>query len=78
MGRTLNHLMAITGIDSGNPSDLTAFHVKQKMKYRMMPNSEVWRVSLCLELLEARDGEISVDGFTVDEREEILRSVCSD
>ena len=59
--------MAITGIRSDNPSDLTAPHVKKNMNHMMLPHDQVWKVSICQELLEARKEEILIDGFTMEE-----------
>ena len=77
LGRTLNSLMTIVGIDSGNPNDLTADVVKKRMRYSLVPEIEVWRVSLGHEILSARVGCLLVDGFSYEELDEILSYACT-
>ena len=76
MGQTLFKLMSLIGIKSGDPSDLTANQVKKNLKYAELPVDEAWRVPLCQELIEFRTGGVSLEGFTSDEVEDILRGAC--
>ena len=47
--------------------------VKVKVRYREIPDDEIWKIGFCRELLNLRiDDDIQVDGFAADELEEIL------
>ena len=50
--------------------------VKSKLKYRVLPDGENWRVPLGLELMAVQDDRNSLPGFTDVEIETILRYVC--
>ena len=69
--------MYLTGICSGDPSDLTASHIKRSMVYSSVPDDETWRVPLCRELLDLRSEDILLPGFSIEEKEDILAYVCS-
>ena len=77
MGQTLHKLMSLTGIYSGDPSELTASHIKRSMTYSSVPDNEAWRVPLCLELLNLRSEDMLLPGFSIEEQEDILAYVCS-
>ena len=62
----------------------TEFHklkpglVKMKVKYRPNAADQDWKVELCKELLNLRDGNgIELPGFSAEEQKEILDHVCA-
>ena len=76
LGRTLARLAADTGLRMDELSKLTANLVKRKLPYWPLPDAEKWRIPLCKELLALRADELFLDGFSADEREEILKYAC--
>ena len=54
--------------------NLTPKLVKEKVRYKAVPDNEVWRVSVARELLKQRNSDIEVPGFT--ELDEILTYIC--
>ena len=56
--------------------DLTASHIKRYLKYTNIPIGEEWRVCLVRELIDVRDGQLDVQGFSRGEIEALLETVC--
>ena len=75
LGRTLQKIMTLTG--AARIDELTLSLVKKKLAYAKVPKEEAWRVPFCHELLEVRTGHSVIVGFTEDECEEILNSICT-
>ena len=50
--------------------------VKNKLKYSVIPESEVWRVDMMTELLQLRKDSLSLSGFTPEEIKYLLDFVC--
>ena len=51
--------------------------VKDKVRYRVIPDDETWRIDMCKELMNLRrNDDIQVVGFTTDELEELLTFLC--
>ena len=76
LGKTLNKLALMTGLDGSYLAKLTASYVKKNMKYAQVPETECWRVPLCDELLGVQNGERWLEGFTLEEQDDLLRFVC--
>ena len=70
LGKTLNKLAHMTGLDCSDLSMLTASYVKKNMKYAQVPETECWRVPLCDELLGVQNGERWLKGFMFEEQED--------
>ena len=51
--------------------------VKDKVKYRIPPENEQWRIGIAAELIKIRDEEMVLDEFSVDERNAILKHICT-
>ena len=47
------------------------------MEYHTIPENEEWRVSLVKEIIEVKENEYEVPGFTNEELEEIINFVCT-
>ena len=76
LGKTLTRIAEDTGLRSNDFNKFTTNFVKQNLHYRPLPDAESWRLPLCKELLALREDELVLDGFSVNEREEILKNVC--
>ena len=50
--------------------------VKKNVEYKPIPEEEKWKVSICQELLSARDDVLELPGFTSDEEAELLDYLC--
>ena len=75
LGRTLSTLKQMCEMsDDGN---LTAGLIKRKLKYMATPPAELWRISLCKELLLVQAGsQLELPGFSKDERDQLLEYAC--
>ena len=77
-GRNLYGIATLCGmrqpIDFGQ---LRSRLVKNSVRYRTIPDSEEWRVNMCKELLNVRENDVTVPGFSSDELEELLGYLCS-
>ena len=71
----MQKIMTLTG--AARIDELTPSLVKKKLAYAKVPKIEAWRVPFCHELLEVRAGHSDILGFTEDECEEILNSICT-
>ena len=72
-GRNLRNISE----DCDTPLDeLTKTNVKQKMKYKVVPETERWRTSLVDELLGAKFSTLEIP-LSLEEREAILSFACS-
>ena len=77
LGRTLHKLTTLVGIDTDKPGELTVSRIKSKLKYFEVPNEEMWRLPICNDLLDVRQGNLELKGFTKDECSDMLRWVCT-
>ena len=57
-------------------SDLTPSIVKDKMKYREIPNEESWRLNTINDLLLVREGDLFIPNFDKEVAEDMLNFVC--
>ena len=72
------NLMEIAQICGQPVGQLSSQLVKAKLRYRTIPNDEIWRLSLSRELKNICDNnDLLPPGFTNDEVEEMLKYVCS-
>jgi hypothetical protein len=77
LGRTLSSLLLSCNLADGDLLNLDARLVKKMMKYKTAPDDEKWRIPLCQELLNLREGgQLDLPEFTPEEREELLQYVC--
>ena len=51
--------------------------VKNNVRYRTVSDSEEWKVNLWKELLNVRENDVTVPGFSSDELEELIGYLCS-
>ena len=64
-------------MDWGGPWPLGPPPGSAHVRYRTIPDSEEWRVNMCKELLNVRENDVTVPGFSSDELEELLGYLCS-
>ena len=50
--------------------------VKKNVEYKPIPEEDKWKVSICQELLSARDDVLELPGFTSDKEAELLDYLC--
>ena len=58
--------------------DQLDFRDIQQLQYYPTKDDEKWKENLVLEILNARNNNLEVDGFTDSELDEILQHLCSD
>ena len=74
LGRVMSSISSMCNIDI---SSLTPRLVKEKVKFRVVPDNEEWRPNIARELFKMRDTEsYEIPGFSTEEIEEMLRHVC--
>ena len=72
MGRTLDYLLVQCSVDELSPG-----LVKNCLKYSDVPADENWRTQLATKPRQVRaDDEVTLEGFSRKEVEELLASVC--
>ena len=74
LGRTMAKLSELCNVDIDK---LSSRLVKDKVKYRIPPENEQWRIGIAAELIKIRDEEMVLDEFSVDERNAILKHICT-
>ena len=68
--------MELTENNTLCPEEWTSNWVKKKLHYARVADANAWKIPLCHELLGARNGHVSIEGFTITECEEMLNGVC--
>ena len=77
-GQNLSKIALLCGVNSTEFHKLKPGLVKMKVKYRPNAADQDWKVELCKELLNLRDGNgIELPGFSAEEQKEILDHVCA-
>ena len=74
LGKTLRKLTELCDVAI---CDLNTSIVKKKIKYKTIPDEEKWRLWMAKELMDVRMQDQVVDGFSVDETNEILAYIFS-
>ena len=78
MGRTLDYLLVQCSVDRSNLDALSPGLVKKCLKYSEVPADEEWRIQLSTEHRKVRaDDEVTLNGFSRTEVEELLAFVCT-
>ena len=77
LGRTLSTLLTKCQLKPEELPLLNSNLVKNKLCYREVPDDELWRVSLCKEMLRIQHGnQLELPGFENEECEELLKFAC--
>ena len=74
LGRSLGHLADLCGVPVSN---LSTGIVKEKIKYKEIPEQEKWRLPIAKELMLTRSLETEIRGFSSNEVEDMLSFICS-
>ena len=59
-----NNLRKIADLCGKNIDELSTQEVKNKVKYRNLPQDEEWRIPILKEMLFARENNIEIEGLT--------------
>ena len=78
IGKTLDHIRTSCGLALNENPKLRPALVKKSLKYREIKEDEQWRIPVLKELIETRDGEQVIPGFTNNEINEMLDFLCID
>ena len=73
-GSTVRHILRLTG--RRHWREVRKVDV-ENIDYFRIPEQEKWRVGLIHEMLEIRSSEVQLEGFTVEETNEILEFACT-
>ena len=73
VGRTLSKISMECGVEL---AALTPQAVKRCLRYFPVPDHQQWRISLLVELLEARDKNINIENLSTEQIDEIIEEVC--
>ena len=57
--------------------DLSTTMIKNKVKYRILPKDEEWRIPIVKEMIFARENNIAIEGLTRRDVNTILNYVCT-
>ena len=60
-----------------NVDEITSKDVRDKMRYWIISDEELWRQDICKEILSLKEGDLEVEGFFSAEIEEIFRYICT-
>ena len=74
--RTLSRLLVSTGSTLNDPRLLTPSSVKKSLRYWPVPAEENWRNPICKEFINVIGGSLELPGFSIEERQEMLRCLC--
>ena len=73
-GRTLDKLSSKLDVEL---DQVNSTLVKKKMKYVDIPLEEQWRIAPAIELLNVKDNNFSLPGFSQEEVETMLSFICT-
>ena len=72
-GKNMRNILLLT--DKVKVNEITPEDIS-KIKYRVVPEEETWRVGFLRELIEVKHGDLQVFKFTADEVQDMLYIVC--
>ena len=77
IGKTLSYVAVNCGILDTEYHKLNSGMIKRRMKYADTSTEDQWQVLLALELKLLRDEQLTLEGFTDQEVEELLTYTCT-
>ena len=77
MGNNLYSILKKCNLDGSQIDRLTPSFVKKNVKYQEAPVNSAWMVNLADEVMNIRNGNSRLDGFSTSELEELLQYVCT-
>ena len=72
-----NNLRKIADKCNTNVMDLSPLDVKLNVKYKRLPEDEIWRIQILNEIIFARDNNVEVDGLSRRDINDIIYYVCT-
>ena len=72
-----NNLRRISNMCGQELKDLSTTMIKNKVKYRILPKDEEWRIPIVKEMIFARENNIAIEGLTRRDVNTILNYVCT-
>ena len=72
-----NNLRKIADLCGKNIDELSSQEVKNKVRYRNLPQDEEWRIPILKEMLFARENNIEIEGLTKRDINHIINYVCT-
>ena len=72
-----NNLRNIASLCETTIEELSSQLVKSKVKYRQIPENEMWRVPILTEMLLARENNIEVEGLSRRDISDIINFVST-
>lgn len=76
LGRTLESLMTECDLPPSKLNELTAPLVKKKCCYMSVPDAEVWRIPMLVELIKVRDSQLALVNLNSDEINDLIDHLC--
>ena len=73
-GGNLRNILLLTGKSSIDKLDICDY---KSTDYHPIPQEELWRPNLILEITDVKFNQLNVEGFSQDELEEILSYACT-
>ena len=72
-----HNLRKIANLCGKNIDELSSQEVKNKVRYRNLPQDEEWRIPILKEMLFARENNIEIEGLTKRDINQIINYVCT-
>ena len=77
MGRTLEYLLDECSVRNYGFDALSPQKVKQTLTYIGGKSEMIWRDDVAIELMNVRNGQLVIDGFTKDELDDLFGAICT-
>ena len=72
-----NNLRKIANKCNTNVFDLSPLDVKLNVKYKQLPQDEIWRIPILNEMIFARDNTLEIEGLSRRDINDIIYYVCT-
>ena len=72
-----NNLRKIANLCGQDIEELSSQEVKNKVRYRNLPQDEEWRLPILKEMLFARENNIPIEGLSRRDINHIIKYVCT-
>ena len=72
-----NNLRKIANMSNSNIGDLSTLDVKQNIKYKHLPEDEIWRIPILKEMIFARDNNIAIEGLSRRDINDMITYLCT-
>ena len=72
-----NNLRKIAILCDTNVKDLSPLNAKTNVKYKQLPEDEIWRIPLMKEMIFARDNNIEIEGLSRRDINDMINYVCT-